>query len=364
MRSRNSGLARARLIEKCLSEDRNKGLFRSVLAGPGHTLADAFANLERAPRVEKVSRHPRRNLLSARVSLTPAEGEGYWEFTRIRDEIFIVIENFAYKDPRLELVPGDGLVQFNFRLSGDLTMAVSRTKPLRLNRPALFVWNQPQGSDVSEWTAPSARERCVAISVRPEFLLNHLLPSIVDIPVQLRAFATRDSGQINYCQLPLSAQMLELATKLVNNSFGGALALVYTEALALELLCCAVEGLCALSTAPNEQYTQRQLRCFHAARDYLMRRLAPVPTVRQVAKIAGMNETALKRGFKAIFGDTLFEFSVRCRMQHALKLLQNQRLPVKRVAEIAGYRHQTSFSTAFVRHFGVRPKDVRLGKRR
>jgi len=29
-----------------------------------------------------------------------------------------------------------------------------------------------------------------------------------------------------------------------------------------------------------------------------------------------MNETALKRGFKAVFGETLFDFSVRCRMQH------------------------------------------------
>ena len=27
-------------------EEHNKGLFRAILAGPGHTLADAFANLK------------------------------------------------------------------------------------------------------------------------------------------------------------------------------------------------------------------------------------------------------------------------------------------------------------------------------
>jgi AraC-like DNA-binding protein len=78
-----------------------------------------------------------------------------------------------------------------------------------------------------------------------------------------------------------------------------------------------------------------------------------------VARATGLNETTLKRGFKAIFGETLFEFSVRCRMQHALKLLRHQHLPVKRVAEATGYRHHTSFATAFLRHFGTRPKDIR-----
>jgi len=39
------------------------GLFRAILAGAGHTLADAFANLEHAPevrRIEVVHRQPTR----------------------------------------------------------------------------------------------------------------------------------------------------------------------------------------------------------------------------------------------------------------------------------------------------------------
>ncbi|HEX3843364.1 MAG TPA: hypothetical protein VHV80_03295, partial [Steroidobacteraceae bacterium] len=44
----------------------NQGLFRAILAGPGHSLADAFASLERAPHVEHILRHPTRDLFSAR----------------------------------------------------------------------------------------------------------------------------------------------------------------------------------------------------------------------------------------------------------------------------------------------------------
>src|SRR6266702_3206098 len=122
---------------------RNVGLFRTILAGSGRTLADAFANLEQAPEVERMTRHPKRGLLGARVTLPPDEGEGYWDLTRIRDDIYVVVANFSYKDPRVELVPGDGLIQFNFKLSGDMNLAISRTEPLRFNRPSLLVWSQP-----------------------------------------------------------------------------------------------------------------------------------------------------------------------------------------------------------------------------
>ena len=347
-----------------VGDESNKGLFRAVLAGPGHTLADAFANLERTPHVERVWRHAKRDLMGAHIALPSEEGEGYWEFTRIRDEIFVIVENFAYKDPRVELIPGDGLVQFHFRLAGDLTLAVSRAEPLRLNRPSLLVWNQPHGLDVREWTAPSAHERTVSVSMRPDYLVGHFLPALEAIPPPLRAFLGGNLARINYCQLPLSAQVFELAMKLVSNPFVGPMGLIYTESLANELVCHAVKGFESLSSAPNEEYSARELRSLHAARNYLMRQFAPVPTIRQVARTAGINEGTLKRGFKATFGETVFDFGVRCRMQHALTLLRDESMPVGRVAEAIGYHHQSSFAFAFFRQFGMRPKDVSRRKRR
>src|ERR1700722_3717827 len=154
---------------------RHRGLFRTLLAGSGRSLADAIANLERAPQVERLLRHAGRDLLGARVNLTPEEGEGYWELIRIRDDVYVIIENYVYKDPRLELLPGDGLIYFSFRISGDLTLAVTRTDSFRLNRPSLLVWLQPTGVDTREWIAPGAHERTVTICMRPSFLLEHFL---------------------------------------------------------------------------------------------------------------------------------------------------------------------------------------------
>jgi AraC-like DNA-binding protein len=153
--------------------------------------------------------------------------------------------------------------------------------------------------------------------------------------------------------------MFQLAEKLVKNPHSGILGLVYTECVATELVCSAIAGFDSLNGMAVEHYSRNELKCLARARQHLMTQLTPAPTIRQVARIAGMNETTLKRSFKAVYGETVSDFSVRCRMQHALTLLRDQHVSVKRVADACGYRHQTSFATAFGRHFGLRPSDLR-----
>jgi AraC-like DNA-binding protein len=338
--------------------NRSSGLLRAALGGPGATLEEAFASLECAPGAATLSRHRIRELTGARLPLLPEEGEGYFDLTRIGEDVYVIVGNFAYKNPRFELIPGDGMIQFYFKLSGDLTLGVSRAEAMRLNRPSLLVYSQPKGVDLQEWTAPRALERCVGVTLKARYLVEHFLTAGAYAPAQLQMLAIGEPDQFKYVQLPLTAEMFELATKLVENPYTDNLRLIYTEAVTLELLCAAVRGFANLAHAPNEVYSERDLRCLKAARDLLMTQLSPVPTIRQVARAAGMNETSLKHGFKAIFGETIFDFSVRCRMQHALSLLRERRMPVARVADAVGYAHQTTFATAFRRHFGVRPRDV------
>jgi AraC-like DNA-binding protein len=204
----------------------------------------------------------------------------------------------------------------------------------------------------------------VTISIRPDFLVEHFVTSIADLPSQLQAFVSNPSGRLNYCQLPLTAQMFDIATRLIANPFTGALALVYTEALTLELLCAAVGSFAARPPVPSEEYAERELRCLQAARNVLMRQLAPAPTIGKLARTVGMAETALSRGFKSLHGETLFDFSLRCRMQRAMMLLRDEHWSVDKASVAAGYSHSTSFATAFRRYFGVRPIDVRHMKSR
>jgi AraC-like DNA-binding protein len=348
--------------------DPAKGLFRTTVAGQGHTLHDAFARLERTHAVDRAVRHTHRDMFGARVAVPSDDGRGYWDFMRARDDMYVVVENFSFNGPRLERITDDGVVQFYFELSGDLTMAVPGAT-LRLNQPSLLVYYQPRGMEFTAWTEPSARQRSVIINVRPQFLEDTFLCEGEAVPAQIKSLlGGRGTDAMPYCQLPLSAQMFELIRKLVDAPYAGVLGLLNTEAIVMELLCAGVAHLgsqsrCLDDPSSAHAFSAHQLRCLHAARDILGNEMEHPPTIREVARAAGLNETTLKHGFRMMFGETPFDYSVRCRMQRALKLLGEERIPMARVAEAVGYHHPTSFATAFRRHFGLQPKQIRRARR-
>ena len=341
------------------SRSRDEGLWRTALGIPRQTLPEAFANLEQAPQIERVVHHHQRDLVAGRVTLPAAEGKGYWEFTRIRDEFYVVVMNVLSQNPRIELVPSDRLIHFDFKLSGDLRLEASRGKPLRFNRPSLVVWAQPPSIHIAESAAPRVQQRMVSISMRSEFLIEEFLTSVADLPPPLREFVCNPHGNLRYCQLPLTAEMFTAAARLIDHPLRGKAALIYTEAVTLELICAAVDSFCSSLGPATKNYTERTLRCLQAARSLIAQQLCAPFTLRQLARQVRLSETALTRGFKAVYGETILDFSLRCRMQHAVVLLRDQHLSVDQVSEMVGYSHPTSFAEAFRRQLGLRPKDLR-----
>jgi AraC-like DNA-binding protein len=331
-------------------------MFRGPLGGPGRWFRDPVARW--APPVEGAFRHPMRELSGTRVELSDAEVNGYYELTTVGDELLTVTRNLLYKGARSASMRGDGLIRFEFHLSGERSVGVTRDEQLRVHRPSLLVYHQPLDVEVLHWATSTSRECGVAITLRPQYLAQQFLSSIADPPSQLRALVRSD--RFEPVQLPLDAKMFELAANLVNNPYPEtALRLLHTEAVTLQLLCAAIQQFFKQPEIPRARYSERELRCLRAARRFLMKQLSPAPTIRQVARAAGINETSLKQGFKAVFGDTIYNFSVRCRMERAFRLLQEEYLSISKIASAVGYTHQTSFATAFRRQFGVSPRDVR-----
>jgi AraC-like DNA-binding protein len=82
-------------------------------------------------------------------------------------------------------------------------------------------------------------------------------------------------------------------------------------------------------------------------------------TIRQLSKMAGMNTTSFKSGFKKAYGMAPFEYLVEVRMQHAIELLQKRDLSIQRVADDTGYKSFASFIKAFKKRFGSTPGQIK-----
>jgi transcriptional regulator GlxA family with amidase domain len=87
-------------------------------------------------------------------------------------------------------------------------------------------------------------------------------------------------------------------------------------------------------------------------------------SVAEVAHRVGLTQKRLTEAFRHTYGITVYDFSVTCRMERALKLLRESGASVDEVSQAVGYSQPTSFATAFRRHFGFRPLDVKPRKTR
>ena len=94
----------------------------------------------------------------------------------------------------------------------------------------------------------------------------------------------------------------------------------------------------------------------HHAKEILNRSLDNPPSLKELARQIGSNECSLKRGFREVFGSTVFGYLHQQRMEYACQLLLKENFNVGQIAKKIGYASQSRFAAAFRKKFGVNPK--------
>jgi AraC-like DNA-binding protein len=109
----------------------------------------------------------------------------------------------------------------------------------------------------------------------------------------------------------------------------------------------------------NDQETVRKIK---HAKEYLLKNVDSPPSIKELAKIAGLNEHQLKAGFKEIYGNSVFAFLLEHKLDHARLLLDTMKYQVNEVAFQTGYTNPSHFIAAFKKKFGVTPKKYLMSK--
>lgn len=95
------------------------------------------------------------------------------------------------------------------------------------------------------------------------------------------------------------------------------------------------------------------------AKELLVNRIDNPPTIVELSKLIGINEYKLKKGFKELFGTTVFGYIHNSRMSMAKRLLLGTDKTAQEIAYETGYSSPQHFSTAFKNTFGVSPNSIR-----
>ncbi|MBF9223176.1 helix-turn-helix transcriptional regulator [Hymenobacter ruricola] len=199
------------------------------------------------------------------------------------------------------------------------------------------------------------------------FILQFTKPAFLALAQQanepLRRFcAAVLAGQ----QLVLSEQGLHLNLALhtairevLDCRFAGPLKKLFLYSKALEILVLQADAF-EQAQAPRRyartDYDQERLLF---ARDYLVQHLALPPSLPELARVAGLNEFKLKKGFKELFGQTVFGYLSDYRLADARAQLQDRQKTASELAFELGYSSVQHFSTAFKKKFGVSPTELK-----
>ncbi len=109
----------------------------------------------------------------------------------------------------------------------------------------------------------------------------------------------------------------------------------------------------------TEKYPLSVIKSVHNAKDFMNADISLHLVLKKLAKQSGTNEYTLKKAFKAIFKISVYQYLLKTRMEHALKLIAETTCKETVIAEQCGYETLSGFITTFHKYFGQKPGDVR-----
>jgi AraC-like DNA-binding protein len=234
-------------------------------------------------------------------------------------------------------------------VKGRVSVALADGQSVELGpeRAALY---RPADRRATFTPAPGRSLRLVSYMVRAD-RLRHIfgepLPDLLQ-PLMRETFATSDVLAIS-----VGPPVARLVASLFASPLQGPLRDIFVEGVVLQLLAMktAQAAAHAIPGAPSETESAR----LEEARGRLLADMRNPPNAGDLAIAAGMSETALNAGFRALFGGTVFEVLRDERLEHARIAIETTDRPIKQIAHGVGYGHVTNFINAFTRRYGKPP---------
>ena len=195
------------------------------------------------------------------------------------------------------------------------------------------------------------------IGLEPELLGDMVSETDDGLPLELR-YALEGKKDSTFWRTGIMTSAMQLAVnQILCCPCHGPMRRMYLESKAIELMALQLGHYTPHKKRPAKPgiLNSQDIERLHAARELILTNRQNPPSLNQLARDVGLNEFKLKKGFRRLFGNTVFGCLHDHRMGEARRMLEEGELSVKEVAWIIGYRDSHSFSDAFMKYFGIRP---------
>lgn len=109
----------------------------------------------------------------------------------------------------------------------------------------------------------------------------------------------------------------------------------------------------------HKRLTPSEVEQLKALADYIHENLHEHFTLKYLCKLAMMNRTRLSYGFMKLYGEAVFDWIYKQRMEKARYYIRTSIKPMKDIAGLVGFKYETNFFKAYKNYYGCTPGSER-----
>ncbi|MEO6685350.1 MAG: helix-turn-helix transcriptional regulator, partial [Dyadobacter sp.] len=169
-----------------------------------------------------------------------------------------------------------------------------------------------------------------------------------------------ESDQPTIFEEIISPQIQKVALEIIENNIPENMQPLYYRIKAEELICLLFVALLKRENTSIQAVNEIDAQKIYKVKSKILSQLSVPPVLDILAEEVGMSKSKLKRLFKQVFGESMFNYYQRFRMQQAARLLKERKLTVSEVGFEMGFTNLGHFTRVFEEHIGVKPKRFSL----
>jgi AraC-like DNA-binding protein len=194
--------------------------------------------------------------------------------------------------------------------------------------------------------------RYAVVAIMPAYLKTLL--ALNELNSTLKAITTIGNTFLYFENMTAETKLLLKNLSAVDMNDG--LSQFYVQIKVQELLYLLFQKLSKRESLPHRNINNADAARLLQIRNEIISDLSAPPVLPELAQIAAMSETKLKQLFKQAFGDTIYNYFQRARMEEAAFLLKQGKRSVAEVGYELGFTNLSHFSRLFEKHYGFTPK--------
>lgn len=276
-------------------------------------------------------------------------------------------ENMFYNDTQLEGIATNDYSFLAFNLGDFMHMKIVPTqKEIKLNPNLCFSGSMHEGHKSYGLYAKERKYSKHFIIIENQLFQNFVLNKPMYQPRHPIAHYSGEHFSINTATMITNQQLLLLnEISQAGSLFSGSLQEIYLESKILELTYNFFETNEAVRNSINThdvKLSYDDIKSLEKAKKILLGNLQNPPSLKELAYKSAINEFKLKKGFKQLYGTTVYGLLHEHRLQYVKNLLIRNDISIQEAASMVGYHSMGHFSKIFKEKYGIFPMQIKKNK--